>query len=140
MVVKTDLCNFSEWKIYPGKGIRFVAKDGKPYLFLSKRNRNFSIKFIFYYVENSKPKDLDGLLLGEDFIKKLNRPKLAKLKEREMIEENKKELLKVLLLIQLINLRTPKLKTKKHWLSKLLDKSRRERKLKLPKDKEIKKQ
>lgn len=140
MVVKTDLCNFSEWKIYPGKGIRFVAKDGKPYLFLSKRNRNFSIKFIFYYVENSKPKDWDGLLLGEDFIKKLNRPKLAKLKEREMIEENKKELLKVLLLIQLINLRTPKLKTKKHWLSKLLDKSRRERKLKLPKDKEIKKQ
>ena len=46
MVVKTDLCNFSEWKIYPGKGVRFVAKDGRPFLFLSKRNRNFSLRKI----------------------------------------------------------------------------------------------
>ena len=44
MVVKTELCNFSEWKIYPGKGIRFVAKDGRPFLFLSKRTRNFGLR------------------------------------------------------------------------------------------------
>ena len=44
MVVKTELCNFSEWKIYPGKGVRFVAKDGRPFLFLSKRNRNFGLR------------------------------------------------------------------------------------------------
>lgn len=47
MVVKTDLCNFSEWKIYPGKGVRFVAKDGRPFLFLSKRNRNFGLRYLF---------------------------------------------------------------------------------------------
>ena len=44
MVVKTELCNFSEWKIYPGKGVRFVAKDGRPFLFLSKRTRNFGLR------------------------------------------------------------------------------------------------
>jgi len=45
MVIKTELCSFSEWKIYPGRGIRFVAKDGRPFLFLSKRTRNFSLKY-----------------------------------------------------------------------------------------------
>ncbi len=45
MVVKTELCTFSEWKIYPGKGIRYVAKDGRPFLYLSKRTRNFSIRY-----------------------------------------------------------------------------------------------
>ena len=46
MVVKTELCTFSEWKIYPGKGIRFVAKDGRPFLFLSKRTRCFGLRYI----------------------------------------------------------------------------------------------
>lgn len=29
MVVKTDLCAFSETRIYPGRGTRFVRKDGQ---------------------------------------------------------------------------------------------------------------
>lgn len=45
MVIKTDLCHFSEWKIYPGKGIRYVAKDGRPFLFLSKRMKDFSLRY-----------------------------------------------------------------------------------------------
>jgi len=57
MVVKTELCSFSEWKIYPGKGIRFVAKDGRPFLFLSKRTRSFGLRYIEIYLENLKPKD-----------------------------------------------------------------------------------
>lgn len=58
MVVKTELCNFSEWKIYPGKGIRFVAKDGRPYLFLSKRNRCFGLRyFMAHCLENLRHKD-----------------------------------------------------------------------------------
>lgn len=52
MVVKTELCTFSEWKIYPGKGVRYVAKDGRPFLYLSKRNRNFSLRYSFPYSEN----------------------------------------------------------------------------------------
>jgi hypothetical protein len=29
MVVKTDVCYFSELKIFPGHGSKFVRKDGK---------------------------------------------------------------------------------------------------------------
>lgn len=65
MVIKTELCAFSEWKIYPGRGIRYVAKDGRPFLFLSKRTRDFSLRYYFKHLENSKPKDSDGLLLGD---------------------------------------------------------------------------
>eukprot|EP00953_Heterococcus_sp_UTEX-ZZ885_P026631 14362-Heterococcus_DN1.PRE.2 len=28
MVIKTDTCQFSEFRIYPGHGIRFVRRDG----------------------------------------------------------------------------------------------------------------
>lgn len=31
MVIKTDTCSFSEFRIYPGHGQRFVRKDGTPY-------------------------------------------------------------------------------------------------------------
>jgi hypothetical protein len=57
-----------------------------------------------------------------------------------MIKENKREPLKVLLLMPSINLRTLKLKTKRLLLNKLSDKLKKERKLKLLKNKVTKKQ
>ena len=57
MVIKTELCAFSEWKIYPGRGIRFVARDGRPFLFLSKRTRDFSLRYHPQYSESSRPSD-----------------------------------------------------------------------------------
>ena len=30
MVVKTELCSFSETRIYPGHGVRFIRRDGQP--------------------------------------------------------------------------------------------------------------
>ena len=35
MVIKTEPCSFSEYRIYPGKGRKFCAKDGKVYYFLT---------------------------------------------------------------------------------------------------------
>ena len=35
MVTKTEPCSFSEYRIYPGRGIKFAAKDGKVYYFIS---------------------------------------------------------------------------------------------------------
>jgi len=58
MVVKTELCTFSEWKIYPGKGVRYVAKDGRPFLYLSKRSRNFSIRYLFHWLSKLKAQRL----------------------------------------------------------------------------------
>eukprot|EP00483_Globobulimina_turgida_P001389 UN01391 len=40
MPVKTDLCVFSEEKIYPGHGVSFVRRDGKKLLFLNCKNRH----------------------------------------------------------------------------------------------------
>jgi hypothetical protein len=57
-----------------------------------------------------------------------------------MIKENKREPLKVLLLMPSISLKTLKLKTKKHLLNKLSGKLNKERKPNLLKNKVIKKQ
>merc|ERR1719191_2348007 len=37
MVVRTELCAYTEYKIYPGRGRKFIAKDGKMTLFLSAK-------------------------------------------------------------------------------------------------------
>merc|ERR1719456_1459727 len=37
MVVKTELCMFTEYKIYPGRGIKYCAKDGKVSLFINHK-------------------------------------------------------------------------------------------------------
>ena len=41
MAVKTDVCNFSENKIYPGKGIRIITRDGKLAILSTKKSRAF---------------------------------------------------------------------------------------------------
>ncbi|CAD8066169.1 unnamed protein product [Paramecium sonneborni] len=46
MVIKTDLCSFSEWRIYPGHGRRFVAKDGRLFYYLNQKSRAFSARKI----------------------------------------------------------------------------------------------
>jgi large subunit ribosomal protein L24e len=37
MVVKTELCAFSEYRIYPGHGIKFIRRDGTPLILSSKK-------------------------------------------------------------------------------------------------------
>mmetsp|Transcript_34458 Transcript_34458/g.62445 ORF Transcript_34458/g.62445 Transcript_34458/m.62445 type:complete len:159 (+) Transcript_34458:106-582(+) len=37
MVIKTDLCNYSEYRIYPGHGQKFVARDGKVHFFINAK-------------------------------------------------------------------------------------------------------
>eukprot|EP00299_Pterocystis_sp_00344_P001072 c1075_g1_i1.p2 GENE.c1075_g1_i1~~c1075_g1_i1.p2 ORF type:complete len:165 (-),score=32.79 c1075_g1_i1:58-552(-) len=45
MVVKTELCNFSGHRIYPGHGRRFIRGDSKPFWFLdSKSHNDFQMK------------------------------------------------------------------------------------------------
>ena len=44
MVIKTDICSFSEYRIYPGRGTRFVAKDGRTFLFINKKCLKFSLR------------------------------------------------------------------------------------------------
>ena len=37
MVVKTDICSFSENRIYPGKGIRVITRDGRLFHLISAK-------------------------------------------------------------------------------------------------------
>ena len=40
MVTKTELCSYTDNKIYPGRGRRHVAKDGRTYYFISTKARS----------------------------------------------------------------------------------------------------
>eukprot|EP01017_Pseudomicrothorax_dubius_P000030 TRINITY_DN0_c1066_g1_i2.p1 TRINITY_DN0_c1066_g1~~TRINITY_DN0_c1066_g1_i2.p1 ORF type:complete len:160 (+),score=71.48 TRINITY_DN0_c1066_g1_i2:34-513(+) len=44
MVVKTDICSFSEFRIYPGHGQKFCARDGRLSIFISKKAAKFYIR------------------------------------------------------------------------------------------------
>lgn len=35
--IKTEACSFSEYRIYPGKGQKFVSRDGKVHYFLASK-------------------------------------------------------------------------------------------------------
>lgn len=39
MVIKTELCLYSEWKIWPGRGQKHIAVDGRSSLFSTKKAR-----------------------------------------------------------------------------------------------------
>ena len=41
MVVKTEVCAFSEQKIYPGKGIRLITREGKLAILLNRKCKAF---------------------------------------------------------------------------------------------------
>lgn len=43
-MVRTDICVFSEWRIYPGHGQRYVAKDGRGFTFITKKARSLHIR------------------------------------------------------------------------------------------------
>ena len=44
MVIKTGMCEYTEYKVYPGRGQRFVSKDGKIHLFISKKSKNLFLR------------------------------------------------------------------------------------------------
>ena len=46
MVVKTEVCSFSEQKIYPGKGMRVITKDGRLSILSTKKARSFFLRKI----------------------------------------------------------------------------------------------
>ena len=40
MVTKTDRCSFTEYRIVPGRGVRFISKDGKTHYFITSKARS----------------------------------------------------------------------------------------------------
>ena len=40
MVIRTRTCDFCEFKIYPGRGIVYVSRDGSSKLYINKKSMN----------------------------------------------------------------------------------------------------
>mmetsp|Transcript_8441 Transcript_8441/g.16928 ORF Transcript_8441/g.16928 Transcript_8441/m.16928 type:complete len:148 (-) Transcript_8441:53-496(-) len=51
MVIKCDTCSFSDFKIYPGHGMRFIRRDGQPTVFITSKARSM-------YMQRKKPAKL----------------------------------------------------------------------------------
>ena len=63
MVIKTDPCGFTEMKIYPGRGCRFAARDGKIHMFIGSKARQL-------YHNKIKPVKLYWTQTSRRFLKK----------------------------------------------------------------------
>merc|ERR1711924_24415 len=67
MVVKTELCNYSNFRIYPGHGKKFVRGDQKMFTFISgkaetcflMKRRNLTTKWTVHYRRINKKGTLE---------------------------------------------------------------------------------
>merc|ERR1711970_626209 len=67
MVVKTDLCNYSGFKIYPGHGKRYIRLDQKMFTFINgkveacqlMKRRNLTTKWTAHYRRINKKGTLE---------------------------------------------------------------------------------
>merc|ERR1711998_323972 len=86
MVVKTELCNYSGFKIYPGHGTKFVRMDQKMFTFITgkamacqlMKRRNLTTKWTVQYRRINKK----GTLEEE---KSKRRSKKAVVRTREIV-------------------------------------------------------
>ena len=65
MVVKTKVCSFSEYKIYPGHGSLFIRKDGQPMNFINH-------KVTRLYLNKKKPARIEWCTAWRRNNKKIN--------------------------------------------------------------------
>ena len=71
MVTKTEMCSYTENKIWPGRGRRHIGKDGKTYYFISTKARSM-------FHQKIKPVKLSWTLSWRRFNKKIRVDELNK--------------------------------------------------------------
>ncbi len=76
MVTKTEICSYTENKIYPGKGRRLIAKDGKLYFFISHKARSM-------FTQKIKPVKLTWTQAWRRFNKKIRIDELSRKRTRK---------------------------------------------------------
>jgi large subunit ribosomal protein L24e len=76
MVTKTELCSYTENKIYPGRGRRHVGRDGKTYFFISTKARSL-------FHQKIKPVKLTWTQAWRRFNKKIRVDELNKKRSRK---------------------------------------------------------
>ena len=76
MVVRTEVCNFSKNKIYPGKGIRIITRDGKLIILSSKKSKAF-------FKRKTKPQKIRWTIVWRKMNKKMAISKKTKKRKRK---------------------------------------------------------
>ena len=76
MVVRTEVCNFSKNKIYPGKGIRIITRDGKLVILSNKKSRSF-------YQRKTKAQKIRWTIVWRRMNKKLAKTKTTKKRRKK---------------------------------------------------------
>ena len=76
MVTKTEKCSYTEFKIYPGRGRRFVGRDGKLHYLISSKVRSL-------FHQKIKPVKLTWTLVWRGFHKKIKVDDIVKKRTRK---------------------------------------------------------
>merc|ERR1711974_6845 len=79
MVVKTELCNYSGFRIYPGHGRRFIRGDSKPFWFLDGRTHRL-------FKNRSNPRKVAWTQLYRRLHKKGTLEEVAKRSKRRVVK------------------------------------------------------
>merc|ERR1711874_635162 len=76
MVTKTERCSYTEYKIVPGRGSRFIAKDGRMHYFISTKARSL-------FHQKIKPVKLTWTQAWRAFNKKIKVDEMQKKRTRK---------------------------------------------------------
>merc|ERR1712038_2070017 len=76
MVTKTEQCSYTEYKIVPGRGSRFISKDGRTHYFISTKARSL-------YHQKIKPVKLTWTMAWRAYNKKIKVDEPQKKKSRK---------------------------------------------------------
>merc|ERR1711992_74897 len=76
MVTKTEKCSYTEYKIAPGRGSRFISKDGRTHYFISTKARSL-------FHQKIKPVKLTWTLAWRAYNKKIKVDEMQKKRTRK---------------------------------------------------------
>ena len=76
MVTKTQTCSYTEYKIVPGRGSRFISKDGRVHYFISTKARSL-------YHQKIKPVKLTWTYAWRAYNKKIKVDDIQKKRSRK---------------------------------------------------------
>merc|ERR1711981_822171 len=76
MVTKTEQCSYTEYKIVPGRGSRFISKDGRTHYFISTKARSL-------FHQKIKPVKLTWILAWRAYNKKIKVDDIQKKRSRK---------------------------------------------------------
>ena len=76
MVTKTEKCSYTEYKIVPGRGSRFISKDGRTHYFITTKARSL-------FHQKIKPVKLTWTLAWRAYNKKIKVDDIQKKRSRK---------------------------------------------------------